>query len=121
VADASHQLRSPLTALRLRLENLEVESIGPAADEVATAGREVQRLSRVVDGRLTLSRADSTEPGRQHVDVEGVIEDRCSAWAALAAERQVELFGPPPPTCIRRPCSSALPSSVSWPSATTHP
>ena len=62
VADASHQLRSPLTALRLRLENLEAGSEGVAADDMAAAGREVQRLSRVVDGLLTLSRADGTLP-----------------------------------------------------------
>ncbi len=57
VADASHQLRSPLTALRLRLENLEADSVGPSAEGIAAAGREVQRLSRIVDGLLTLSRA----------------------------------------------------------------
>ena len=63
VADASHQLRSPLTALRLRLENLEASSQGgPAAEDMAAAGREVQRLSRVVDGLLTLSRAEATGP-----------------------------------------------------------
>jgi signal transduction histidine kinase len=91
VADASHQLRSPLTALRLRLENLEVGSPSPSAEGVAAAGREVQRLSRIVDGLLTLSRADGTEPERLPVGVEDVIEDRCDAWSALADERRVEL------------------------------
>ena len=69
VADASHQLRSPLTALRLRLENLEAGSDGAAADDMAAAGREVQRLSRVVDGLLTLNRAEGTTPEPRPVDV----------------------------------------------------
>ena len=92
VADASHQLRSPLTALRLRLENLEAGSQGVAADDMAAAGREVQRLSRVVDGLLTLSRADGTLPEARTVDLEDVIDDRCEAWSALADERRVQLF-----------------------------
>ncbi len=94
VADASHQLRSPLTALRLRLENLEAGATVPSAEEVAAAGREVQRLSRLVDGLLTLSRAENTEPPRRTIDVEGVIEDRCDAWSALADERHVTLIAP---------------------------
>ena len=91
VADASHQLRSPLTALRLRLENLEVSSSGPLVDEVAEAGHEVQRLSRLVDGLLTLSRADGVEPQRRMIDIEKVIEDHADAWSALADERHVAL------------------------------
>jgi signal transduction histidine kinase len=91
VADASHQLRSPLTALRLRLENLEAVSDGPSGDGLAAAGREVQRLSRIVDGLLILSRADGALPPRQPVDLDAVIEDRCDAWAALADERRVDL------------------------------
>ena len=56
VADASHQLRTPLAALRLRLENL-VAELGPdAADEVEGALAEVQRLSRLVDGLLVTIR-----------------------------------------------------------------
>jgi signal transduction histidine kinase len=94
VADASHQLRSPLTALRLRLENLQVESSGPFGEGVAAAGEEVQRLSRLVDGLLTLSRADRPQPHRQPVDVEKIIQDRCDAWSALADERRVELEPP---------------------------
>ena len=91
VADASHQLRSPLTALRLRLENLEPALEPPLADRVAAASLEVQRLSRLVDGMLALTRAGTDQPGRQPVHVGTVIAERCSAWSALAAERQVVL------------------------------
>jgi signal transduction histidine kinase len=90
VADASHQLRSPLTALRLRLENLEAGADSTSADALAAAGREVLRLSRIVDGLLALSiAAQPPVPGQ--VDVAQVLADRCDAWAALAAERRVDL------------------------------
>jgi signal transduction histidine kinase len=91
VADASHQLRSPLTALRLRLENLEAAADPAGADGIAAAAEEVQRLSRIVDGLLTLSRVGGDAPDRRPVDVDAVIAGRCDAWSALAAERQVEL------------------------------
>jgi hypothetical protein len=63
VADASHQLRTPLTALRLRLENLAREE-GTRSDELEPAIVEVERLSSLVDGLLTLARADraTSEP-----------------------------------------------------------
>lgn len=93
VADASHQLRSPLTALRLRLENLEADANDGARDGIAAAGQELQRLSRVVDGLLTLSRAGQDEPRKDVVDVEAVISDRCQAWAALADEKGIALVG----------------------------
>jgi signal transduction histidine kinase len=91
VADASHQLRSPLTALRLRLENLEAGAAASSGEGLAAAAEEVQRLSRIVDGLLTLSRVGSDEPDRRPIDVGEVIEHRCDAWSALAAERQVDL------------------------------
>lgn len=91
VADASHQLRSPLTALRLRIENLEAVSGGAGADAVSAVGRELHRLSRIVDGLLALGRADQDEPGRQPVDVGRVVAERGEAWSALAEERRVQL------------------------------
>ncbi|HMQ26672.1 MAG TPA: HAMP domain-containing protein, partial [Acidimicrobiales bacterium] len=58
VADASHQLRTPLTALRLQLENVR-EEVGPdQGDEIDAALSEVGRLSRMVDGLLALARAE---------------------------------------------------------------
>ena len=134
VADASHQLRSPLTALRLRLENLEPALDPPLADRVTAASLEVQRLSRLVDRMLALTRAGTDQPQRQPAYVGAVIAERCSAWSALAAERQVVLTegsrsgnghrchacpGRPRPDCRQPPrqCSGRLsppgPRSVS--------
>jgi signal transduction histidine kinase len=91
VADASHQLRSPLTALRLRLENLQATADPASQDSVAAADREVQRLSRLVDGLLTLGRAGQETVAPVEVDVKSVILERGEAWSALATEKEVQL------------------------------
>ncbi len=98
VADASHQLRTPLAALRLRLENLEGELAGAddsAAEDVGGALTEVARLSRLVDGLLELARAERAVPATEAIDLAAVVEGRVEAWSALAAERQVDLVGEP--------------------------
>jgi signal transduction histidine kinase len=91
VADASHQLRTPLAALRLRLENLEGEVDGPAADDVEGARAEVHRLTRLVDGLLALARAEQAESALADVDVVAVVGERRDAWAAFADERDVRI------------------------------
>lgn len=91
VADASHQLRTPLAALRLRLENLESEvATGSDADaDVAGSLAEVARLSRLVDGLLELARAERPGAVTAEVDVRDVVAARVDAWSAFADERAV--------------------------------
>ena len=91
VADASHQLRTPLTALRLRLENLEAAIPPAAAGDVRAAAAETGRLARLVDGLLTLARAEAAPGRRAVVDLAAVVAERRAAWAPLAAEQDVEL------------------------------
>jgi signal transduction histidine kinase len=61
VADASHQLRTPLTALRLRLENLQSGLDTPEdKEDLAAAIEETYRLAGLVEDLLKLARAEQT-------------------------------------------------------------
>ena len=83
VADASHQLRNPLTALRLRLSNLHGHVDDDAADEHIGALEEAERLSTLLDGLLALARTERAVP-LVEIDVDHGIDDRLEAWRALA-------------------------------------
>jgi signal transduction histidine kinase len=91
VADASHQLRSPLAALRLRLENLEVDVEPAGRAGLDGAGSEVERLSRVVDGLLALARADRAPSAAVAIELAPMVHERLAAWAAYAEEHDVTL------------------------------
>jgi signal transduction histidine kinase len=91
VADASHQLRSPLTALRLRIDNLRYDA-GPQMEaDLDGALQEVDRLSRLVNGLLALARADRRAPDRSVQELAPLLEARGEAWRAAAAEAGVDL------------------------------
>jgi signal transduction histidine kinase len=89
VADASHQLRTPLTALRLRIENLEGTGGDPAAVEATLA--EADRLGRLLDGLLALGRAEGVRAEPKRTDVASVVGERCDAWVAFAEEQGASL------------------------------
>ncbi|MBK5288201.1 MAG: HAMP domain-containing protein [Acidimicrobiia bacterium] len=91
VADASHQLRTPLAALRLRLENLESDLAGSedAAADVAGSLAEVGRLSRLVDGLLELARAERQSDTPAPAPLGPIVEGRVEAWSAFADEHSV--------------------------------
>jgi signal transduction histidine kinase len=91
MADVSHQLRTPLAALRLRLDVLAQEAPDPLADELAGAQDEVARLSRLVDGLLAVARAENVTTAPVPVPVEAVIKDRSAAWRPTAEEKAIEL------------------------------
>ena len=91
VADVSHQLRTPLTALRLRLDVLADEAGEEVAAELAGAQEEIGRLSRLVDGLLAVARAESTVPRPAPVRVDALAVERVAAWQPVARERRVRL------------------------------
>ena len=91
MADVSHQLRTPLAALRLRLDLLTQDADHATAAELAAAQGEIARLSRLVDGLLAIARAENVVGTPVEVAVDTVIGDRAAAWAPVAEERGVEL------------------------------
>jgi signal transduction histidine kinase len=111
VADASHQLRTPLTGMRLRLENLQSRiEHGESLDttDVEAAVDEVARLARLVGDLLQLARADGAT-GREVVDLDLVAAERVETWQAMAeaAGVRVVLLG-----SDRRHSANAVPGTV---------
>ena len=94
IADVSHQLRTPLAALRLRLDLLAADtaqSDPDTAHELAGALDELARLSRLVDGLLAVARAENVVPVPVAVDVAGVAMERVAAWHPVADDREIRL------------------------------
>lgn len=110
VAHASHQLRNPLTALRLR-----VEELGPSlADDDGRAEHrialeETDRLATVLDSLLTLARAERGQHRLITVDAVAVAESRVAAWEPLARRNGTTLtLLPGPPEAPVRTVPTAL-------------
>ncbi len=92
VADASHQLRTPLTGLRLRLEEAKALAVGTdATDELDAAIGEVDRLSHTVDELLLVSRAGERPLAGAPVNLGDLVIDAVARWRPQASERGIAL------------------------------
>lgn len=83
-ADASHQLRTPLTALSMRLEEIVETADGEpqtVKDEAAIALAQVERLTDVVDRLLTNSR-DRRSDSAVTFDIDEVVLQQVEEWRA---------------------------------------
>jgi signal transduction histidine kinase len=91
MADVSHQVRTPLAALRLRLDLLAQDTDGHTAAELAGAQEEIARLARLVNGVLAVARAESVPANPVRVAAAAVLRDRAAAWGPAAEEHGVTL------------------------------
>ena len=92
IGDASHQLRTPLTALRLSLDNIADGVDDPyLREDVEHATAEVVRMSRLVNGLLALARMEATVSSPEPVRIVDVVADRFDAWRAAAEGSGVRL------------------------------
>ncbi len=82
VADLSHRLRTPLTAVRLQAETL--------ADREASRGllNDIDRLEDAVDRLIEEARRPSIESGPAQSDLGAVVRQRATFWKVLADEQQ---------------------------------
>jgi heavy metal sensor kinase len=92
-ADASHELRTPLSIVLSEAElALRKERTGPEYREsLETVRRASQRMKAVVEGLLTLARADARELNlnRERLDLRKIVEETAALTAPLALERKV--------------------------------
>jgi signal transduction histidine kinase len=81
IADASHQLRTPLSGLRLRLEEARASTAdADAHGEIDAALAELDRLSAIITELLVLSQAGEVDAPPEHVDLEDAVHRAAARW-----------------------------------------
>ena len=91
-ADASHQLRTPLTGLRLRLEEARAATTRADLEHEIDAGlREVDRIAQTVDELLVLSRTGERDTPGAVIDLAEVVQAGARRWHATAQANGLDL------------------------------
>ena len=104
-ADASHELRTPITVIRASVEHLRRhrdEPVATVGDALGDIGAEVDHLTRLVDELLLLARSDSGAVSLEHlpVDLGDVATDAASSLFGPARERGVVVSVDPEPAVV---------------------
>ncbi|AST69088.1 two-component sensor histidine kinase [Kosakonia cowanii] len=93
IADAAHELRTPLAAMRINVEALQ-GYISSERQQALLAGiiRSNSRAARLVNQLLLLMHSEArTDTVMAPVPLTSLIQDRMAALSPLAAERRIEL------------------------------
>jgi signal transduction histidine kinase len=91
IGHASHQLKTPLAALRLRLENLEDDAAADQRRDLRAALAETDRLTSLVDMLLTMVRYEQVELRPEPTPLAAVTAARIQHWQPVAAAAGVSL------------------------------
>ncbi|MGZ5153221.1 MAG: ATP-binding protein [Burkholderiales bacterium] len=92
VADAAHELRSPLTALSVQAQNIEnAESLETAKARLAPLKTGLERAQRLTEQLLSLAKtqADANEPAE--ISVSNVIRELIAEYLPLAHAKEIDL------------------------------
>ena len=108
VSDVAHELKTPITALRLVSESLSLKAEGRQAVLVGRLEKELERLQKLVGDLLDLSRLDNALASRSQppaaLDPRDVIGQAWSTLQELAIPRGIELTIEPKSDQARQVC-----------------
>ncbi|HXQ63345.1 MAG TPA: sensor histidine kinase N-terminal domain-containing protein [Steroidobacteraceae bacterium] len=104
VADAAHQMRTPLAGIQAQLELLERDpQAAPVRDRIHAVGEGIRRLAHAAHQLLTLARADSAatlERDFRTVDLRQLIEETVTAQLDRALAKHIDLGAEAEPTTV---------------------
>lgn len=125
-ADASHELRAPLTVMRTTVEVTlaRSRSTNEYIEALSAVLEQVDHLTRDAEQLLMLARADASalRPAWQELDVADFIQETTVRWEATAAKRHVRLVASPPevgslsadPALLRRVIDNLLDNALRY-------
>lgn len=92
IADAAHELRSPLTALKLQLQAAQRARDEPSrAAAVASLGAGIERAIALVEQLLALARQEGASPSAEPVDLEELARQAVSDLLPTAHAKRIDL------------------------------
>jgi len=96
VQDAAHELRTPMAAIGLQIENLRAHvPAGEATERFNQLEAGVTRAQHLIEQLLSLSRQDAPgrplAPSREAVDIETLLRESVSQLMVLADARRVDI------------------------------
>jgi signal transduction histidine kinase len=93
VSNAAHELRTPLAALQLQIDNLSLCSTqADIESRIAELKSGVYRASRLVDQLLKMARFDAAkEPARQGMDLGKLVKSCIAGFIVLAEKKGIDL------------------------------
>ena len=96
IADVTHELRTPLTVIKGTVETLEdgaLDDLEGRGGLLSSLNRETNRLIRLVNNLLILTRADSDalRMNLQPLDLKELVNERCQAFNKLASQKELQM------------------------------
>lgn len=90
IGDVSHQLRNPLAALRLHLENLEPFVTDAGAPQITKALKQAERLSVILETLSSLAGREDQSP--VPLNILAAVEETVQSWRTATEAKSVRLI-----------------------------
>ena len=92
IADAAHELRSPLTALSLQAQNLKnAESLEAVRERVLPLQEGIERARQLTEQLLSLARTQSGENVNSEINVSAMARELIAEYLPLAEPKHIDL------------------------------
>ncbi|HRX71922.1 MAG: two-component sensor histidine kinase [Candidatus Competibacteraceae bacterium] len=92
IADAAHELRSPLTALSLQAQNLmRAESLDAVRERVVPLQEGIERARHLAEQLLSLARTQASIAEASVVDVSAMVRELMAEYWRLAEAKRIDL------------------------------